>query len=99
MSCEPWADDPAEWCNWAPDTLNLVGAGRGARDTEETRRVECPDRRAEKSGRVGTRFDPDAELRIIAEDLLAERLKLKQVAAVMHITPEAVRRLLTGGRL
>ncbi len=67
LNREPWADDPAEWCNWAPE--------------------------------AAPRFDPDAELRIIVEDLLAERLRLKQVAAAMHITPEAVRRLMAGGKL
>ena len=42
---------------------------------------------------------PDARLQIIAEDLVAEGLPAKEIAAAMHLSAAAVRSLLIGAKL
>ena len=66
---------------------------------QRARRSEELNREPQAGDSAKRRFDPDAELRVIAEDLLVGRRGLRWAAAEMHLSPEAVRRLLAGRRL
>jgi hypothetical protein len=94
----PWADDQAELHNWlgVPTCSDPVPTPVGTPEAAQVLTVPtaptCSDRKWQ-----GTRFD--AELRIIAEDLLAEGLTLKPITATMRLEPATVRALMAGGTL